>query len=106
MLPFLKLTASLPLKINGWKMGFLLGPIFGGYVCFREGISLQNCSYLIHIISDRFISNFIKFPYISHFFGFGKIIKEGHHFEVDGQQLHEDVSKNSAMSSGCDWCGI
>ena len=60
MLPFLKLTASLPLKINGWKMSFLLGPIFGGYVSFREGISLQNSSYLIHIISDRFISNFPK----------------------------------------------
>ena len=37
-LPSLKLTFS-PLKMDGWKMSFLLGwPIFRGYVCFREGI--------------------------------------------------------------------
>ena len=35
-LPSLKLTW--PLKINGWKMNFLLGRlIFRGYVSFREG---------------------------------------------------------------------
>ena len=34
----LELTASLHLKIDGWKMNFLLGgPIFSGYVSFREG---------------------------------------------------------------------
>ena len=37
-LPSLKL--KWPLKINGWKMNFLLGrPIFRGYVSFREGNS-------------------------------------------------------------------
>ena len=36
VLPSLKLTW--PLKIDGWKMNFLLGrPIFWGYVRFREG---------------------------------------------------------------------
>ena len=34
----LKLTASLPLKMDGWNTTFLLGrPIFRCYVSFREG---------------------------------------------------------------------
>ena len=32
-------TNSLPLKMDGWKLNFLLGrTIFRGYVSFREGI--------------------------------------------------------------------
>ena len=32
-------TNGLPLKLNGWKMNFLLrGPILRGYVSFREGV--------------------------------------------------------------------
>ena len=39
IVPSLKLTASLPLKMDGWNTTFLLGrPIFRGYVSFREGI--------------------------------------------------------------------
>ncbi len=39
-IPSLKLTW--PLKMDGWKMNFLLGrPIFRGYVSFREGKSLR-----------------------------------------------------------------
>ena len=46
-LPSLKLTASWPLKMDGWNTTFLLGrPIFRGYVSYREGISFvprSNC---------------------------------------------------------------
>ena len=44
-LPSLKLTASLHLKIDGWKTTFVLGwPIFRGYVSFKE------CKYSSYFI--------------------------------------------------------
>ncbi len=40
-LPSLKLTCS-PLKMDGWKMIFLLGrPVFRDYVSFREGTTFN-----------------------------------------------------------------
>ena len=39
----LKLTASLPLKMDGWKINFLLGrPMLKGYASFREGRPLKS----------------------------------------------------------------
>ena len=43
-LPSLKLTASLPLKMDGWTMKCPFGarPMFRGYVSFREGRPLKS----------------------------------------------------------------
>ncbi len=40
--PSLKLTASLPLKINGWKIKFLLGwPIFRGELLVSGSVGVE-----------------------------------------------------------------
>jgi len=42
---------NMALKIDGWKMNFLLGwPLFRCYVCFREGTAPKR------VVSYRFFS--------------------------------------------------
>ena len=52
-IPSLKLTASLPLKMDGWNTTFLLGwPIFRCYVSFREG---KGCRLGLVVILKMFL---------------------------------------------------
>ena len=60
-----KLTVS-PLKMDGWKMKFLLGrPTFRGYVSFREGnIHLYEKKSTAKCVDQRVESNQSHKPYI------------------------------------------
>ena len=54
-------TNILHLKMDGWKMNFLLGrPIFSGYLCFREGNFLKN-RWWVREIGHKIASCFLMF---------------------------------------------